>query len=172
MIPRSAMTMLVVVTIGVVVSAHSGPPYPIVTERPIGGYVVSVWTDPDATDDGSRGGQFWVVLHDGSGRPPAAAATIDVAVKASDRDAPWHRGEAPPVGGDATRRFVALPLDHEGPYAVTVALSGPSGHATLETMVDATYDLRPQPYLIAVYLLPFVLIGGLWVKLMLARRRS
>ena len=34
-------------------AAHDGPPYPIVSERLAGPYEVSIWTDPDATDDGS-----------------------------------------------------------------------------------------------------------------------
>jgi len=42
--------------------AHTGPPYPIVSNRVTGPYDVSVWTDPDATDDGSLAGKFWVVL--------------------------------------------------------------------------------------------------------------
>jgi len=41
-------------------AAHSGPPFPIVADRVAGTYRVSIWTDPDATDDGSAGGQFWV----------------------------------------------------------------------------------------------------------------
>jgi hypothetical protein len=42
--------------------AHAGPPFPIVTDAVRGPYTISIWTDPDATDDGSSGGQFWVVL--------------------------------------------------------------------------------------------------------------
>jgi len=32
--------------------AHSGPPFPIVSSRVAGSYIISIWTDPDATDDG------------------------------------------------------------------------------------------------------------------------
>jgi hypothetical protein len=53
-----------------------------------------------------------------------------------------------------------------------VAVDGPLGTATTEADVDATYDLRPAPYLIAVYMLPFLLIGFLWIKLMVRRRRA
>jgi len=47
--------------------AHDGPPFPIVSEHTAGAYAVSVWTDPDTTDDGTAGGQFWVVLRPASG---------------------------------------------------------------------------------------------------------
>ena len=43
-----------------VAGAHNGPPYPIVSDRLAGPYLVSIWTDQDTTDDNSTGGQFWV----------------------------------------------------------------------------------------------------------------
>src|SRR5437762_11995043 len=45
-----------------IVHAHSGPPFPIFSERAVGPYSVAVWADPDTTDDGSAAGQFWVLL--------------------------------------------------------------------------------------------------------------
>ena len=36
-------------------SAHDGPPYPIVSNQVLGAYRISVWTDPDTTDDGTAG---------------------------------------------------------------------------------------------------------------------
>ena len=55
MTKRFGVTLAAMLCLEVSGAAHSGPPYPIVTERAIGSYVVSVWTDPDATNDGSRG---------------------------------------------------------------------------------------------------------------------
>jgi hypothetical protein len=57
-------------------SAHDGPPFPIVSDRVAGPYLISVWTDPDTTDDGSPGGQFWVMLRqaDGNDAPPGTIA--------------------------------------------------------------------------------------------------
>ena len=49
-------------------------------------------------------------------------------------------------------------------------IEGPLGPATVDD-VDATYDLRPPAGMIVVYLIPFVGIGFLWVKLLLKRRR-
>jgi hypothetical protein len=36
--------------------------------------------------------------------------------------------------------------------------------------VDATYDQRPPAYLLVVYVMPFVLVGLLWGRLLLRRR--
>ncbi len=71
-----------------------------------------------------------------------------------------------------TRQFAALLMDHEGPFAVHVSIDGPLGRADLDTSVDATYDARPAPALLAVFLLPFLLVGFLWGKLLLQRRRG
>jgi hypothetical protein len=53
---------------------------------------------------------------------------------------------------------------------VRVTVDGPSGAVTIDTRVDATYDLRPPLPLLAAYLLPFLAVGFLWT-LRLVRRR-
>ena len=56
--------------------------------------------------------------------------------------------------------------------ACTSRSTVPLGRAEVDSRVDATYDLRPAPWLIALYLLPFVAIGALWGKVLLRRRRA
>jgi len=75
-----------------------------------------------------------------------------------------------PVRGDVTNQFGAVLMDHEGPYAVHVEVTGPIGHASIDAMVEATYDLRPPPYMLVWYLFPFLLAGFLWTRLLLRRR--
>jgi len=154
------------------IEAHSGPPFPILTDRIAGPYRISIWTDPDTTDDGKPAGQFWVVLDAADGRSAIPAATqATVAIRPLDREGPTREGRAEPVNQSTTRQFAALLMDHEGPFGVRVAVDGPLGRASVESQVDATYDLRPARGLLALYLLPFVLVGGLWVKALLRRRR-
>jgi hypothetical protein len=152
-------------------AAHSGPPFPIVSSRTAGPYDVSVWTDPDSTDDGSAGGQFWVTVRPSGGTVALPAGTrVSVAIRPLDRSGSTNTGNAEPIATDASQRFVALSMDHEGRFHVRVAIDGPLGPADVEAEVDATYDLRPPPVMIAVYLIPFVLAGFLWVKLLLKRK--
>jgi hypothetical protein len=152
------------------VAAHDGPPYPIVSDRIAGPYRVSVWTDPDTTDDGSAGGQFWVRLSaaQGDGLPPTTRAVVTV--RPLDRPGPEVKQPAAPVNGDVTNQFAGLVMDHEGRFAVHVTIAGPLGEGMVDGEVDATYDLRPAPYLIVVYLIPFVVVGVLWVRLVVRRR--
>lgn len=152
--------------------AHTGPPFPIVTGRSVGSYEVSVWTDPDSTDDGSAAGRFWVTLHPSSGVTLPRDTRVDVAVDPADRLGQPNIARAELVANDPSHRFAALVMDHEGRFHVRVTIDGSLGRAEVEAEVDATYDLRPPPAMIAVYLMPFVAIGFLWVKLLLRRRLS
>jgi hypothetical protein len=168
--------LAVAIAIGILVSpglaAHDGPPYPIVSNHVSGPYSISVWTDPDTTDDGTAAGQFWVTLEGTGGATSVPAATIaTVSIRPLDRAGPAREGTAAPAAGDAGRQFVALVMDHEGRFAVRVTVDGPLGRAVVDSEVRATYDLRPPPGVVVLYLLPFVTIGALWVKVLLRRRR-
>jgi hypothetical protein len=155
------------------VSAHDGPPYPIISSEIAGGYAISLWTDPDTTDDGTPGGQFWVMVDPASREDaPVGDLRARVAIRPLDRQGPERSGWAEPVGGDSARQFVALLMDHEGRFAVRLEIDGGGHRAALDSEVEATYDLRPPRALLALYVLPFVLVGVLWTKLLVRRRRA
>jgi hypothetical protein len=162
------------VVVASVASAHDGPPYPIVSNHLVGVYRISVWTDPDTTDDGTAGGQFWVMI-DPARTGDALTADVRAAVTVSPVD---RRGEpvtarASPVSGDVSRQFAALRMDHEGRFVVRVDVEdGKAGRVTVNSEVQATYDLRPSPLTLVVYFLPFLLAGVLWTTLLVRRRRS
>jgi hypothetical protein len=152
------------------VGAHDGPPFPIVEDRMAGRYQVSVWTDPDATDDGTLGGQFWVIVHDGAGAAAPDGTRVQVSVRARTRDVASSAAAARSPNDEA-HWFAAVLMDHEGPFDVAVDLAGPLGDTRVDSEVEATYDLRPPPMMLVVYLLPFLAVGGLWLKAVLGRRR-
>jgi hypothetical protein len=154
-----------------VVQAHSGPPYPIVEDRIVGAYQVSLWTDPDATDDQSAAGKFWITLRPArAGQSIPVDTRVDVSIRPLDRPGGERTARAEPINRDAGRQFAALVMDHEGPFAVHVTVDGALGPGALDSNVDATYDLRPRPALIALFVLPFLLIGFVWGKLLIKRR--
>ena len=161
--------------------AHSGPPFPIVTTEAHGPYAISIWTDPDATDNGVAAGQFWIIIEPsikGGATPAGTHATVSVRALSSMPPAGPRapesalRAPATPVRGDLTNQFATVVFDHEGPFAVHVDVDGPLGRAGVDSRIDATYDLRPAPYMIAWYLGPFVLAGLLWTRLLLRRRAA
>ena len=152
------------------VGGHSGPPYPIVSDQAAGPYLISIWTDPDTTDDGSPGGQFWIRIHLAGGGEPPPETHATVSISAVNRLESARTGSASPVRGDITNQFAALEMDHEGSFGVLVRVEGPHGRATVLSSVDATYDLRPPRSLLLIYLVPFVLVGLLWGRLLMRRR--
>jgi hypothetical protein len=145
---------------------HSGPPIPLVSNRIVGPYTVSVWADPDSTDDGTAGGRFWITF----GAPPPPGTRVQVATKPLGRAGPTIQGTAQSDTRNASQWFSALVMDHEGRFQVRVTVDGPLGPAAVEAEVDATYDLRPPPGLVVVYLVPFIAVGFLWLKMLLRRR--
>lgn len=153
--------------------AHEGPPYPIVSNQILGRYRVSVWTDPDTTDDGSKGGQFWVMVD-----PARAGEMVPGDLRARVSIRPLDRPGAPatamtePVNADASRQFAALHMDHEGRFAVHVEIDDRTAPMSVDAEVEATYDLRPPRALLVLYALPFVLAGFLWTKLLVKRRKK
>jgi hypothetical protein len=157
----------------VLVQAHDGPPFPIVSDQVAGPYLVSIWTDPDTTDDGSAGGQFWVRLHVAGKETAVPQETrAKVVIRPLDRTGPARAASTAPVRGDVTNQFAAVVMDHEARFAVHVAIEGPLGVAAVEATVEATYDLRPAPSLLVLYLAPFLLVGLLWGRLLVRRRQG
>jgi hypothetical protein len=155
------------------VSAHDGPPYPIVSNQLLGRYRISVWTDPDTTDDGTAGGQFWVMIDPArTGDSVTADVQAVVTVRPLDRTGTPATARATPVNADRSRQFAALNMNHEGRFAVHVDVESDAGRVSVDSEVQATYDLRPSPLMLLVYLLPFVLVGFLWTTLLVRRRRA
>jgi hypothetical protein len=115
-------------------------------------------------------GQFWVVLTPRGAAAIPAATRITVGIRALDRPTPELTAQAAPVDGLVSRQFAALRMDHEGPFAVRVAVDGPLGPAQITSRVDATYDMRPPPVLFLIYLAPFVVLGLFWMKVLKRRR--
>jgi hypothetical protein len=154
-------------------SAHDGPPYPIVSNQLLGRYRISVWTDPDTTDDNTAGGQFWVMIdpaHAGDSVPPEVQALVTV--RPLDRTGAPSTAQATRVNDDPSRQFAALRMDHEGRFAVHVDVDSASGRVSVDSDVQATYDLRPSRWMLVIYLLPFLLAGFLWTTLLVRRRRT
>jgi hypothetical protein len=152
------------------VAAHAGPPYPMVSERRVGPYHMAVWTDPDTTDDGSAGGQFWVTLASPDGRAIPRETRVTVSIHPPTNPSQQLTAVAADDGAAASRYFAALVMDHEGPFNVGVNVNGPMGEASVDGEVQATYDARPSGLAVVLTVLPFLLAGGLWAKVLLRRK--
>lgn len=123
------------------VSAHEGPPFPILMDKPLAGYLVSVWADPDIGE-----ATFFVVVESPQGGLPAEAPSV----------AMWFE----PVSGRLDRvacetkqealrnqlQFIAQPnFDQRDQWTVGFRLTSANGvseELTSASRVDATW-VRP-----------------------------
>lgn len=150
-----------------IASAHSGPPFPILVDQPIPGYVISLWTDPDVGE-----ATFFVVAEpDKAGSRPEIAA-VEIWLQPASGRLPKAVLPAVREQGRGHLRFTALPeidaaeLWHVG---FEMAMADGSRHA-FATEVEATPP-GGGPWYLLFYLFPFILFGGLWAMVFVRRSR-
>jgi hypothetical protein len=149
-------------------TAHQGPPFPILMDKPLQGYAVSVWADPDIGD-----ALFYVVVESPGGAPPAEPRGVSMWVAPTS-------GRLQRATYPMRRRvlrnqlqFEAKPhFDQRDTWTVGIRLVGPDGRfKELRTQVESTPP-GFGPWDLAVYLFPFALLGGMWVVAMIRRHRA
>lgn len=146
--------------------AHEGPPFAILTDRRVGPYVVSVWTDPDIGT-----GVFFVVLEPPKGRELPERTSVRIAVRPVSGRLPEavHPAEAQPVRYGA-RYFAEVPFDRGEMWRVRILVDGSEGGGELRSQVEATPAGTLGPIDLLLYLAPFLAVGFLWLKAALRRR--
>jgi hypothetical protein len=143
--------------------AHAGPPFPIVVDRPVGPWTVSVWTDPDIGT-----GVVFVTLEG-----PSVPSSVRVSAQPMDGSLPEGFYKAERQGRPEDARYVTqVKFDHGGKWRLRATLDGPQGGGIggVEAEVEATPDGVLGPWEIGLYLLPFLAVGFLWIKAVLRRR--
>lgn len=148
--------------------AHDGPPYPILVDEVAGGFVLSVWADPDVGE-----GTFFYYVEAPPGRS-ASEVSIDVASSSASEPATTVRGVSSPAPGDAPYQHLGtLPFTHRGTWNTTFVLRATDAERTALGELSVDLDVTP-PGLGAVELLwfaiPFVTVGALWLRIFLAQR--
>jgi hypothetical protein len=141
------------------VSAHEGPPYPVIVDRVVGHYVVSIWADPDVGT-----GTFFVILEPRKGGELPGDINVGLAVQpVSGRLAEAHYGAVRDSLRGQVQYKAEVLFDREELWRVRVLLSSSQGSEELSTDIEAT----PPGYGrwdLLVYLFPFLVIGLLWLR--------
>lgn len=147
--------------------AHEGPPFAILSDRPVGPYVVSVWSDPDigiAT--------FFVILEPKKGAPFEKPSAVRIGVQpVSGRLEEAVYDAEPQRVRYGARHYAEIPLDRGGMWRVRTVIESPAGGGELSTEVEATPDGTLGPIDLAIYLFPFLAVAFLWGKAALRRSR-
>lgn len=149
-------------------SAHEGPPFPVVVDHVAGSMKVSVWTDPDIGI-----GTFFVVIEPVADGPLPDDITVTVGVWPVSGRLEEVRYEASPERVRYGARYYAeVEFDRGEWWNVRVTLNSTEGTEELTFEVEATPDGTLGPISLVIYLLPFLAVGGLWLKAVLRRRRA
>lgn len=165
---RGGLLLLIFVTSPVSrVSAHEGPPFPIIVDERVGPYVVSVWTDPDIGV-----GTFFVVIEppDGAELVPVNSVSVGV-VPTSGRLAEAVYEAEPQNVRYGARYYTEVAFDQGEFWNVRIRIDGAEGGGELTSEVEATPDGTIGPISLVLYLLPFLAVGFLWLKAMRRQRQ-
>jgi len=146
--------------------AHNGPPFPIIENRKMLGFAVSLWTHPDVGT-----GTFFVLVD------PIPGGTIpdDLKIEIGIQPESSRLAEViyPAVREDSRGQVeynVSAQFDRDEFYRVRLVLRGAQGTEEALSRVEAT----PPGYGrwdLLLYLLPFLAVGFLWFRGMSRRHR-
>ena len=165
---RSIAATLLVLGMVSPARAHDGPPYPIFVDEDVGGFTLSIWTDPDVGT-----GTFFYYLEAPPGRSPA---DVRVEVRSAPAD-----GSSPEVSGrseladrdEPFQQIGELEFDHRGLWPTHFEVRTNDAAGLLLGELDFDLEVTP-PGLGAVdilwFAIPFLMIAGIWLRALLAQR--
>jgi hypothetical protein len=162
---NALLAVALMLSSGMRVSAHTGPPYTIVVDKNIGPCVVSVWADPDVGT-----GIFFIILD------PLPGATLpdDIKVEVGVQPVSGRLPEARYVAWrDRVRGHVQykveVPFDAQELWRVRVLVQSSLGNGETTTDVEVTPPGMGRWDLL-LYLFPFVAVGVIWLRAVLKGR--
>jgi hypothetical protein len=148
--------------------AHVGPPFPILTDQRIPGYVVTIWADPDIGE-----ALFYVVLEPGGSKNPKAVAQVHLSVEPVNGRLPKKVYLAAREKARGHLRYMAMPqFDTQEFWKVGAEIRFADG--TTHSLFAQVESTPPGlgPWDLVIYLFPFVLFGGLWAVVFVRRSRA
>jgi hypothetical protein len=149
-------------------AAHDGPPYPIFVDESIESWTVSIWADPDVGK-----GTFYYYL-----TAPAGRAPEEVRLRVTSAPEDGSSGEVsglsePARAPEPFQQLGTLEFERRGLWRTRFFLERTDDPSTVLGELTYTLDVTP-PGLGRVDILwfafPFLLIGGLWLRVLLAQR--
>jgi len=161
------VSLLSVFLLSFLVSAHEGPPYPILVDQPTDFGTFSIWTDPDVGE-----GTF-ILWIDGTSAKVQEFTAEMISQSHKNRETPqtYAAQRDPSLETEQSRiAFVGkIPFDHEGKWQVEFLLKGGGSQYAQTIDVDVTPP-GPTQAEFFIYLVPFLVLGVLWALHALKRK--
>ncbi|HVU23138.1 MAG TPA: hypothetical protein VHE13_03365 [Opitutus sp.] len=145
--------------------AHLGPPFPIMNDQPIPGYVVSVMANPDVWRASA-----YVTFNARSPAGPAVTG-VDLWIQPVSRRAKPVTYHMERESNDPVQYFVRPDFDQAENWTVGIDITLADG--TTEHFVTQTLATPPGmgPWGLLFFVIPFLLFGSLWGMVILKRRK-
>jgi hypothetical protein len=169
--PRTVCCRLVAVTMLLLVaspplSAHNGPPFPIISDKRVGPVVVSLWTHPDVGT-----GLFYVIVDP----PPGSTIAPDLKIEIGVRPVTGRLAEAiyptqlENLHGQVQYRTEAQ-FDQQELWHVRLIVKSSRGGGEASADVEVTPPGLGRWDLL-MFSLPFLGVGFLWFQVMMRKRK-
>jgi len=148
-------------------SAHNGPPFPIIVDKIVGPCKISLWTHPDIGT-----GTFWVIVDPLPGKNLPGDLKVRVAVEPLSHRIPERVFDAPRDDSSAQLQYIGyVTFDRDEFIRARVLIDSARGHGDAAASVEVT-PVAPKKWELYLYLSPFVLVGFLWFRAVTTRRRK
>lgn len=148
--------------------AHEGPPFPILVDHPFGQSKLSVWADPDTGE-----GTFLIYPED---VPAHVELLFEIKATPKDKNEPRLKSTALMAqSGNEKHSYTAiLPFPTEGFWNITVQVKNKQNGNILTSVIIPVEVTPPGPSKteFAVYLVPFLLVGAIWIRVILYKRKK
>jgi len=146
--------------------AHNGPPFPIIVDRHVGPYVISLWTHPDVGT-----GSFWIMMEPPRGTDLPKDLKIEIGVQPVSGRLPEKRYAARLDSSSAQVQYIVeVPFDAQELWRIHVLLDSSAGHGESTATVEVTPPGLGRWDLLW-YASPFAAVAFLWFRALARRRR-
>ena len=147
------------------VSAHDGPPYPILVDQKVGSHVISVWSDPDVGT-----GTFFIIVNSPSDNaiPTDLKVTVSVQPTSGRLAEAFYSADREDLNGQIQYKAL-VPFDAQEFWQVRVRLQSAQSNGEALATVEVTPPGLGRWDLL-IYLAPFLAVGTLWVVAVVRRR--
>jgi hypothetical protein len=145
--------------------AHNGPPFPIIENRRVGPCVISLWTHPDVGT-----GTFFVFVEPIPGGTVPMDLKVQIGVQPESGRLPEavYTATQDDSGGQLQYKAV-VEFDREEFWRVRLVMESSQGRGEEFSRVEAT-PVGFGKWDLLFFLLPFLLIGFLWLRGMSRQR--
>jgi hypothetical protein len=163
---RHHIGLCLLVAIASPAGAHNGPPFPIIVDRHVGPYVISLWTHPDVGT-----GLFWIIMEPSRGAAAPKDLKVEIGVQPVSGRLQEKRYAAKLDSSSAQLQYIVeVPFDVQELWRIHVLLDSSAGFGESTATVEVTPPGLGRWDLLW-YASPFAAVAFLWFRVLARRRR-